>query len=453
MVLPRLETPGRQRGLGDEAVEWIEGSGILPGEARLRAWQSYALRRALEVDSRGRLRWPVVVLTTSRQSGKSWLLRGAAWWRMHQHERFGEAQVVLHVANKERTAREVWRPAARHAVDLYGKGVAKFGAGREEIELDNGGRWLVQAATANAGVGYSLSMAVIDEAWNVDRSVVEDAIMPAMSEREQPQLWLVSTAGDSSSDLLRTYREQALQDKDGKGGVLLLEWSAPPEAPYDDPRTWRWSSPEWSDRRLEFLRGRVGTVAEPVFRTQYLNQWVQAVDGWIPASVWALGNDPTPPPAQQPDALAVEVSPDGARYALVAAWWLDERIVVRSTITLSSSVLWRTVDEYRPRVLLLPPQLHVHYTGRIRAVQVGVSEVQRHLVGVGRALADGKVLHDPGDYNLTDHVGRAVAVTTDAGMRLSTTKSAGPIEAARAMVWAVGELLRPSQPRPKVRVA
>lgn len=456
MVVPRLETPRRRSApsIGGEARAWVEGSGILPGAASLRAWQAYALERALEVDSRGRLRWPVVVLTTSRQSGKSWLLRSAAWWRLHQEERFGEAQVVLHVANKERTAREVWRPAARHAVDIYGKSAAKFGAGREEIELPSGARWLVQAATQNAGVGYSLSMAVVDEAWNVDRGVVEDAIMPAMAEREQPQLWLVSTAGDSSSDLLRTYREQALQDRTGKGGILLLEWSAPPEAPYDAEETWRWASPEWTRRRREFLRGRVSTVAEPVFRTQYLNQWVQAVDGWVPASVWARGYSTLEPsPEERPEAVAVEVAPDGSRFGMVAAWKVDGGILVRALVTLSSSALWRQVEEWRPRVLLLPPSLLVHYTGRLRAVQVGSLEMGRHMAGVSRCIADGQLLHHPEDHNLNDHVGRAVAVTTDQGVRLSTSRSAGPIEAARAMVWAVGECLRPAQPRPKVRAA
>jgi hypothetical protein len=102
-------------------------------------------------------------------------------------------------------------------------------------------------------------------------------------------------------------------------------------------------------------------------------------------------------------------------------------------------------------VLLLPPQLHVHYKGRRRATMVGVAEMGRHLPGVGRAISEGIVLHRSDDHILTDDVGRAVASTTEAGVRLSYRKSSGPIEAARAMVWAVGETLRPSGPRPIVR--
>jgi hypothetical protein len=61
------------------------------------------------------LRWSVVVTTVARQQGKSTGMRGQTWWRIHQGERFGEDQLVIHVANLARTAKEVWRPAARHA--------------------------------------------------------------------------------------------------------------------------------------------------------------------------------------------------------------------------------------------------------------------------------------------------------------------------------------------------
>jgi len=74
--------------------------------------------------------------------------------------------------------------------------------------------------------------------------VVDDGLGPGMAERNQPQIGLWSTAGDSTSDLLRHYREHALQDTDGTGGLsLLLEWSAPPDLPWDHPHTWRWATP------------------------------------------------------------------------------------------------------------------------------------------------------------------------------------------------------------------
>jgi phage terminase large subunit-like protein len=455
MILPRLETP-KQRGvksLGPEAIAWIEASGIL-GPYELLPWQRYLITRALELRD-GRLRWKTVICTVSRQQGKSVGLRAISWWRIHQAERFGEPQLLLHTANLATTAREVWRPAAMHAVRTYDdRKVSKYGKGMEEIDLTEygAGRWLVQAASDNTGVGFSLSQANIDEAWNVSRDILDSAIRPAQSQREQPQTWLVSTAGDSSSDLLRTYREQALQDVDGSGDVLLVEWSSPPEAPYDDPATWKWASPHWSPRRAEFLASQLASVSESAFRTQYLNQWVKAVDGWVPASAWAVGVSDLKPTGPA-DVAAVEVSMDGARYAVVWAWAVGDNIVVRSFVTSSSSAAWSAVADRPPRVLLLPPQLHVHYRGRIRSVQVGVTEMGKYMTGVGRAIADGKVLHRLDDHALTDDVGRAVATTTESGIRLSRRRSPGPIDAARAMVWAVGHVLKPGRPRPQIRVS
>jgi hypothetical protein len=439
------------RSLGSEAIEQINGSGVL-GSYRLLPWQEYALTRALETRG-GRLRWRTVIVTIGRQQGKSVLARSLCWWRLHQAERFGEPQLLLHTANKQDTAREVWRPAALHALKVYGKKASKFGRGTEEIDLgEDRGRWLVQAATDSTGVGYSLSMGLIDEAWNVARKIADESMRPAMSEREQPQLWLVSTAGDSSSDLLQAYRDLALQDTDGSGDILLLEWSAPPEAPYDDPATWRWASPNWSPRREEFLRSQMQAIPEGAFRTQYLNQWVKAVDAWMPPATWAAGARRVEV-VGQPDVASVEVSSDGSRLAMVSAWALEDgQVFVRGQVTNSPSVLWGWVDQVRPRRLLLPPRLVVMSGGRRHEV-VGVTELGRYLIGVGRAVAGGQVFHDPADHVLTDDIGRAVAVQSESGMHLSVRKSPGPTEAARAMVWAVGEVLKPAPARPRIRAA
>lgn len=453
LTLPRLETPGGGDSLGDDAVAFIEASGVLPGGAGLRAWQRYVLGRALEVRPDGSLRWPVVVVTTSRQSGKSWLLRAVMWWRIHQAARFGEPQTVLSTSNLLQTAREIWMPAGRLASEVYGQKAVTFGNGREAITLPDWSRWLVQAAGPNTGVGYSLSMAIIDEAWKVDRSVAEDSLAPALAEREQPQMWLVSTAGDSGSDLLRSYRDQALQDRDGTGDVLLLEWSAPEGAPYDDAQTWRWASPEWSERRERFLTTRLGTQDENTFRTQYLNAWVSAADGWMPPGVWARGFSTQEPPDTPPDVVAVERSPDATRLGLVAGWRVGDTVIVRSHVTNSTSMAWKQVDEWKPRQLLVTPQLAVHYAGRQAPTVVGTIELGRWLIGVGRAIADGELLHHPDDHPLNDDVGRAVAVHVESGLRLSERRSPGPTEAARALVFAAGELLKPRAARPVIRSA
>jgi len=194
-------------------------------------------------------------------------------------------------------------------------------------------------------------------------------------------------------------------------------------------------------------------MAESKFRTQYLNQWVQSIDGWVPAAAWATGYDDRQPPDEVADAVAVEVAPDGERFATVAAWRIDDQVIVRSVASSSATAIWEQVEAWNPRLLLLPPPLMVHYAGRRRPTPVGTTELGRHLVGVGRAIAAGDVRHSPTDHILTTDVSCAVATPSETGLRLSIRKATGPTEAARAMVWAVGELLRPSSPRPAIRSA
>ena len=467
LVLPRFETPaggGVVGSLGSEAVKFVNDSGVLGVNNSLRPWQEHVLGRALEITETGELRWPTVIVTVARQQGKSWLLRGLGWWRCHSAARFGEPQTVLHVANKSQVAAEAWRPAAALAAELYGtgQGIADDGRARmsaargsESLQIPDRSRWLVQAATPNAGIGFSISLAIVDEAWAIKRDIVESAISPTMSAREQPQLWLVSTAGDSGSDLLRAYRESALLDRAGTGEVLLLEWSAPPELSWDSPEAWRWANPDWDDRREKFLRSRAQVMPEALFRQEFANSWVSSSAGWLPPSAWdkcARGRL-SKPRAKDAPVVAIDVEPDGSRVAVVTVWPALGRAAVTAEAYDSLEVAWRRVKALKPHRLLLPPTLAVHYAGDPRVVvSVSGKDLRTYLPAVTRAVHQKQIVYAADDRYLTDHILRAVSVTNhnDGGLTLSSARSNGPITAARAFVWAVGEFLRPRPAKPQI---
>ena len=136
--------------------------------------------RLLEVDATGALVWETLVLSTARQVGKSWLLRELMLWRIHQGERFGEPQLVLHTAKDLAVCREVQRPARAwgHRQEGY---TVREANGHEEIETPEGGRWIIRGR--GSIYGYSASLAAVDEAWKVSPEVVEDGIEPTMAER------------------------------------------------------------------------------------------------------------------------------------------------------------------------------------------------------------------------------------------------------------------------------
>ncbi len=264
-------------------------------------------------------------------------------------------------------------------------------------------------------------------------------------------MWLISTAGDSSSDLLRSYREAAVAAPDGD--VLLLEWSAPPEADWQEPASWRWASPEWTDRREEFTRSRSTAMPQAAFRSQYLNQWTMALNGWLPAGVWAAcgaARVAAPKPKDQP-VVALETGADGRVFG-VSAWRRGkDKIAVRSHVWPSPDQAWRDVERLRPSRLLLVPELVPYYGGRAPVQTVGTREARLGLGAVERVINDRRLVYSQDDHTLTAHMLAAVARSNQDGTRsLSPKHSPGPIELAKCVVWTVAETLKPASPRPVV---
>jgi hypothetical protein len=262
---------------GDAFIAWADTHPELhPRRSEgLRWFQRLLAYRLLEHDIEGRLVWRNVLITLSRQCGKSWFLRALICWRIQQRMLFqDEEQLALSMANKLIAAQEVWRPAK-----FWGQrqdwGV-RIANGEQHLESPDGGRWLVRAASDGVGASFSLSMIVVDEAWQVRRDVVESADA-AMTESESPQLLLVSTAGDSSSDLFISYRADALDELQAPGNTLIAEWSTPRDQPLDEPSSWRRASPFWTERREREVADKFNKLERGEFTQNFLNWWQPTV--------------------------------------------------------------------------------------------------------------------------------------------------------------------------------
>jgi hypothetical protein len=280
---PRLMTVPHPAAVGSLGADFVKWSDARTG-GKLRWWQRLAATRMLEVDDQGLLVWDGALLSMARQLGKSWLLRELCLWRIEQGGRWGEPQDVLHTGKDlavcievQRTARIWARPRADYQV--------REASGREAIEYlpGLGGRWILKAK--GAPYGYTISSAVVDEAWNVEANHIEEGVAPTMVERASSQLLLVSTAHRLATSLMLTRRKAALAELESGSGDLLIEWSAPRGASIDDLGAWRLASPHWSPQRQKLIRRRLeamyqgetqdGTESDPAesFRSQWLNQW------------------------------------------------------------------------------------------------------------------------------------------------------------------------------------
>lgn len=452
-VRPRLETARRGDSGGSHgpaAAEWLRDVYGMT----LRPWQAYALDRALEFDAGG-LIWGSVIVTVGRQSGKSWLSRAVCMWRLHHADLFGETQTIIHVANKRDTAMEVIRPAALWAVEKYGPKAARWGNTMAGIILPSGDRWLIHAANESAGVGYSCSMVFADEAWKIDRNVIDDSLAPTMAERNQPQLWLVSTSGDAGSELMLTARARAIDNlTTGQGSDLLLEWSAPPDADPDLPETWRWGSPDWSPNRERFIRQQWERVEPSAFKREYLNQWVIRHDHWLKDGLWDACEDPTLDlTPEQHWAIAVESDFDGTSHAVaVAAMTGEGLIIIRATTHRTV----KDVDQKLAELRALNPDQVVHVTPTyLDRLQSHVDQVvgQREAANATPVLLDawnrGIIRHD-GSPQLLDQFTRSTISKRSGGWILSTPAGSGGVYAARAVLFAIAQITKQPKPRPVI---
>jgi hypothetical protein len=268
-VWPRLMTVPHPRAVGSFGDEFAGWCRRVYG-VELRWWQRLVATRLLEHDVDGRLVWRTLVLTLARQLGKSTLLASILLWRMiHGKDRFGEEQLLLHVARVADAAREVQRAGRVWA---------------KAEHLASSSRWLARAE--DAVYGMSATTALADEAWDIDPSRIDEGVEPTLVAHEQPQLLLTSTAHRRATSLMPSRRAVALAELDaGEDGDLLIEWSSSRNVDPSDRTVWRLASPHWDAQRerditralSRALSGESLDPSEPdpmeSFRAQWLNIW------------------------------------------------------------------------------------------------------------------------------------------------------------------------------------
>lgn len=291
--LPRFSTPRTtRRSYGPRVGQVAQNLGY-----RFMPWQQHVCDVALEVDPiSGFLVYRECCLTVPRQSGKTALLLAVMVHRAHafisEHER---KQRILYSAQTRIAARAKWED---EHVDILDKSryrrdyVIRKQIGQEAIRWNNGSLHGITSNKETAGHGETLDLGVIDEAFAQEDSRMEQAYKPAMRTRDQPQIWINSTAGTRKSTFLRdkvdtgqalTTAQVEIFNEYGPSriveapifkGSCYFEWSAPPGAEPGDPDTWWGCMPALGlTQPLEAVQHEFNTTDLSDFRRSSLNQW------------------------------------------------------------------------------------------------------------------------------------------------------------------------------------
>jgi hypothetical protein len=379
--------------------------------------------------------------------GKSSLLRSLIEWRLVEGPGlFGnDVETIGYAADRVDLAQEVMRPTQVWAAEREGWSSRRVN-GEMGVTAPNGSRWLARSLLS-MGIGYSLTSAVVDEAWKAEATAVDDRIAPSLVVPESAQLWLVSTASPVATPLVPARRRAALEAGPGEG-ALLLEWSAAPGRDVEDEAGWREATPRWVDRRARLMAAQLRVIGEESFRAQWLNQWPQKSRlALVDEEVWASWGRPgLAPPAGVPVVFGLESTSGGATL-VSEAWETGEgsAVRVRRWAGMNQTLAWLVREaEGRPgSSLLVGASLWkaaegVRFPGQVNTAGGKETRQATHL-WQGLVAEGGPVWH-PADQLLTGALLGAVVVATETGPTLSIRQSRGMIEAARCALWAVWQL-------------
>jgi hypothetical protein len=426
-------------------------------------WQRHVLAQQFAYRRDGRYCNRTTLISTARQQGKSVCIAASIGWLMTDYAKQQKKPFkIVTFAHRLDMAVAMFQDLAPVLEKKFGA-TPTWSYGRTEVRLGNA-RWVVKAARPAAPHGLSgVDVLIGDELWGVDTDTLDIGFMPTQRAVDNPLAMFYSTAGTEESVAMLRWREAALRgiDTGEHVGIYLAEWSPPPELDPLTPEAWAYANPALGHTiRMEALEAESHAPNRAAFLRSSVNLWTQTDSSWLMPGLFQELRAKSPP--QPGGVLAVEVSMDDGRYCGV-------RVNVNSDGQLTATIgfmvdsiaaCWdavqKQIDANPGVVLAITPTLDVSCPTQLqrRRIIVGYQEICRYTAVVKQMLQERRLWHT-GETMLAEHVGRAVAVRTTGAIALSSTKSPGPIELARCLVWAAGIGSRPAPnvKRPVIGIA
>ena len=278
----------------------------------LDEWQEQVLEAAMGERADGRWASKFVGLSAPRQNGKSQLIVARALAGLLL---FGERSIIIS-AHETDTAREVWRrlvDCVEGNPSLEGRVTARMNAvNRESLTFGHGSDRRIVKLKARSAVGsrgFSADCLLLDEAQILSKTAW-GSIVPTMSARENPQLWLFGTPPTATDDpfAFSRVRDSAQVHK---ARHCWLEWSAGEDDDIDAPETWAKANPSYGVRiSHEACVDDRAAMDDEQFCMERLGMWARRQShGVIPAPSWMEQEDQHSL-AVDSFALGIEVAPD-----------------------------------------------------------------------------------------------------------------------------------------------
>ena len=300
-----------------QAIEFIEmlphtkGKWAAQRESlKLSPWQCFAIGCIFGWvrKSDGMRRFREAYLEVPRKNGKSVLAAGVALYCLVLGGEYGAE--VYSGATTEKQAWEVFRPAKIMANRLEG---FKDHFGLEVnasniLRLDDFSRF--EPIIGNPGDGSSPSCAIVDEYHEHKTPDLYDTMMTGMGSREQPLMFIITTAGSNMGGPCYEKRSEVQKilsgvfEDDRTFGII---YGLDDGDDFTHPDSWKKANPNFGVSMTEdYLSAQVASALRSPSRqnsvkTKHFNIWVGARSAWLNMEHWARQGDASLDPANFAD--------------------------------------------------------------------------------------------------------------------------------------------------------
>lgn len=290
----------------------------------------------------GRLRYRQVVISLSRQNGKSLIAAILGLYGLVQHV---TGPYVVGVASTREQAQIVYDRTAyviRNVPRL--NSLIKPTGTRGLKWRDGGGRYEMRASKGDALQGLPVSLGIADELHIMQEEVWDSLVVGQRAQRDGLLIG-ITTAGDDDSILLkRLYRQghEAAEtgDRDSRFGFFL--WEAPEGATIDTPGAIEASTPAAACGRLDVatIRSDVKHLPEADQQRYTLNRFSEIVGSWLPAGAWrACRGSGVPADVKSNLVFSVERTGAWEHASIVATAKIDGRSRTELVATIAKPTL------------------------------------------------------------------------------------------------------------------
>lgn len=425
----------------------------------LLPWQEYVLKDMLTVDKQGNWKRRTCLLLISRQNGKTFLAR----MLILAHLLKWPSRNILIMSSNRSMALDTFRQVA-YALESNDnlKSLVKqirYANGTESIEMHDGTRLDVVAATRDGSRGRTADFLYIDELREVSEEGYRAAI-PTTRARPNAQTLLTSNAGDAFSVVLNNMRERALENPPESFG--FYEYSAPQFCKIDDRKGWAMANPALGYTITEeAIEEAVATSPVENTRTETLCQWIDSLSSpWTHGSIEECSDSSLEIAVGGYTVFAFDVSPSRRNAALVAGQILpDGRIGVGLLQTWESQVsvddlkvaadIKTWADKYRPRQICFDKYATQSIADRLANAGCVVQDISgaafyQACTDLKDALDNKRLVHKGQDLWI-QMMNNCAAKVNDSSWRIVKRKSAGDISGAIGTAMTVTQLLKPQQ--------